>query len=230
MRSMSADRVTSAWTEACPSSSARAFAPSPFTSANSSRAPSRAKRRADAAPMPLAAPVMSACMPARRSVIWRIVSRAAGEALRCSPGARYASRTVRHSQPILPASDARTERGRLRRANPPKSLSKAEPRSAGANVSVAQVRGLLGRELVLLLQLSELVLGVGWHRPRIGRLQVEAVEAGGVQAKNPLLDRAVGTAKWRKPVFLLHVFGDLEAPQRFDLPLRGPVPHAVGTP
>ena len=33
--------------------------PSPFTSANSSRAPSRAKRRADAAPMPLAAPVMS---------------------------------------------------------------------------------------------------------------------------------------------------------------------------
>jgi hypothetical protein len=42
VRWMSAARVTSAWTEACPSSSARALAPSPFRSARATIARRRA--------------------------------------------------------------------------------------------------------------------------------------------------------------------------------------------
>src|SRR5919205_2975636 len=50
-----------------PRSRASASAPSPFRSASNSSAPSAARRRAQAAPMPLAAPVISTLRPASRS-------------------------------------------------------------------------------------------------------------------------------------------------------------------
>ena len=56
----------------------------------------------------------------------------------------------------------------------------------------------LSPELVLLLQLSQPVCGIGGHRRGIGRLQVEAIEARRVQTEYSLLDRAVGVAEGRK--------------------------------
>src|SRR5260370_40607713 len=49
-------------------------------------------------------------------------------------------------------------------------------------------------------------------------------------AEDQLVGRAVGAAESRKSVFLLHVLGNLEPPQRFDLPLRGPLPYRIGAP
>ena len=54
--------------------------------------------------------------------------------------------------------------------------------SPSAGVAVAQVRRLFRRELVLLLQLSQPVRGIGRHRRGIGRLQVEAIKARGVHS------------------------------------------------
>src|SRR6266849_3987616 len=58
MRLTSSPRVTSARTAACPSSAASFSTPAPSRSARSSWAPSAASRRAEAAPIPLAAPVI----------------------------------------------------------------------------------------------------------------------------------------------------------------------------
>src|SRR6516165_7270412 len=104
-----------------------------------------------------------------------------------------------------------------------RSLPKVKPPSPGADVAVPHVRRLFRRELVLLLQLSQPVRRIGWHWGCIGRLQVEAVEARGVQTEDRLLGRAIGIAKWSKSVFLLHIFRDLQSPHRFDLPSRGPI-------
>src|SRR5437763_5055092 len=65
MRAMSAAFVTSARTATPPSSAASFSTPPPSTSDSTSRAPSRAKRRAVAAPMPRAAPVISTVRPSR---------------------------------------------------------------------------------------------------------------------------------------------------------------------
>src|SRR5438093_12525151 len=65
MRAMSAAFVTSARTAMPPSSAASFSTPTPSTSDSTSRAPSRAKRRAVAAPMPRAAPVISMVRPSR---------------------------------------------------------------------------------------------------------------------------------------------------------------------
>ena len=63
-------------------------------------------------------------------------------------------------------------------ARPPKSQTKVEQRSPGADVAVSQIRRLLRRELILLLQLREPVLGISRQRLGISRLQVDAIEAG----------------------------------------------------
>src|SRR5947208_16497780 len=62
---MSAAFVTSARTATQPTSAASFSTPTPSTSDSTSRAPSRAKRRAVAAPMPRAAPVISTVRPSR---------------------------------------------------------------------------------------------------------------------------------------------------------------------
>src|SRR6516165_438702 len=115
---------------------------------------------------------------------------------------------------------------RHRRSRPPV----PRRRSSGANVAVAQVRRLFRRKLVLLLQLSQLVLGIGRHRTRVSRLQVDAVETRGVQTEDRLFDWTGGATKWCEPVFLLHVVGYLQPPQRFDLPLRRTIPYAISAP
>src|SRR5207237_3136791 len=71
MRSLSARRPTSTQTKravppACSISRTSASPAAPCVSARTKRAPSRAKRSALARPMPLAAPVMTAALPARR--------------------------------------------------------------------------------------------------------------------------------------------------------------------
>src|ERR1700751_5580318 len=49
-------------------------------------------------------------------------------------------------------------------ARPPKSQMKVEQLSPGADVAVSQIRRLLRRKLVLLLQLRQPVLGIGRQR------------------------------------------------------------------
>src|SRR5712692_1944515 len=63
MRLTSSPRVTSARTAACPSSAASFSTPGPSRSARSSFAPSAASLRAEAAPIPLAAPVIRTVRP-----------------------------------------------------------------------------------------------------------------------------------------------------------------------
>src|SRR5262245_28169383 len=92
--------------------------------------------------------------------------------------------------------------------------------SRGANVAVAQVRGFLGRQRILILERSEAVLGKGRHPGVVSRFQPDLVELGGVAAEDQLLGGAIGVAERRKPVFLLHVLRNFEAAQRLDLPLR----------
>src|SRR6266480_103886 len=70
MRSLSARRLTSAWTKHAvqPACAIARTTPSPSascTSASTKRAPACAKRRALARPMPLPAPVMTAVLPSR---------------------------------------------------------------------------------------------------------------------------------------------------------------------
>src|SRR6185436_16704863 len=111
----------------------------------------------------------------------------AGRLPRCTAAAafRILSRTATHAAHVS-ADDAGVKK-MTSAGEPAEVLSICwSRRSAGANVAVAQVRRLLGGELVLLLQLSQPVLGVGRHRRRISRLQVEAVETGGVQAEDRL--------------------------------------------
>src|SRR2546422_10145349 len=64
MRSMSSPRVTSMRIATWPSSAANLSTPAPSKSASTSRAPSPASRRAHAAPMPRAAPVINTVRPA----------------------------------------------------------------------------------------------------------------------------------------------------------------------
>src|SRR5262249_60976999 len=90
----------------------------------------------------------------------------------------------------------------------------------GANVAVAQVRGFLGRQRILILERSETVLGKGRHPGVLSRLQPDLVEFGGVAAEDQLLGGTIGIAERRKAVFLLHVLRNFEATQRLDLPLR----------
>src|SRR5215218_6716394 len=97
----------------------------------------------------------------------------------------------------------------------------------GANVAVAQVRGLVGRQRILVLEQSETVLGKGRHPGVVSRFQPDPVELGGVAAEDQLLGRAIGIAERRKSVFLLHVLRNFEAAQRLDLPLRRAVPDRV---
>src|SRR5262245_12474396 len=66
--SMSSLRVTSALTATWPSSPATFSTLAPSRSASTSRAPSAVRRRAAAAPMPLAAPVMSTVRPLRLGI------------------------------------------------------------------------------------------------------------------------------------------------------------------
>src|SRR5207248_3200521 len=79
-------------------------------------------------------------------------------------------------------------------------------RSGGANVAVAQVRGLLCRQRILVLERGKTVRGKGRHPGSLSRFQPDLVELGGVAAEDQLLGVAVGAAERRKPVFLLHVF------------------------
>src|SRR5438094_338079 len=70
IRSLSARRLTSAWTKhamppACAMARTTASASASCTSARTRRAPCCAKRRALARPMPLPAPVMTAALPSR---------------------------------------------------------------------------------------------------------------------------------------------------------------------
>src|ERR1700722_2490097 len=90
----------------------------------------------------------------------------------------------------------------------------------GANVAVAQVRWLLRRQRILVLERSETVLGKGRHPGVVSRFQPDLIEFGGVAAEDQLFGGAIGVAERRKPVFLLHVLRNFEAAQRLDLPLR----------
>src|SRR6266436_1258771 len=89
-----------------------------------------------------------------------------------------------------------------------------------ANVAVAQIRGLLRRLRVLMLERRETVLGKGRHTGVIGRPQLDLVEPGCVAREDQLLGGAVGVAERRKAVLLLHVLRDFEPAQCLDLPLR----------
>src|ERR1700722_10960380 len=90
----------------------------------------------------------------------------------------------------------------------------------GANVAVAQVRGLIGRQPILVFERSETVLGKDRHPGVVSRFQPDLIELSGVAAEDQLLGGASGVAERRKPVFLLHVLRNFEAAQRHDLPLR----------
>ena len=100
----------------------------------------------------------------------------------------------------------------------------------GANVAVAQVRGFLRRQRVLVLERREPVLRKGRHLGVISRFQLDFVEPACVAGEDQLLSRAVGIAERRKGILLLHVLRDFEPAQRLDLPLRRAVPDRVGTP
>src|SRR6516162_6394033 len=89
----------------------------------------------------------------------------------------------------------------------------------GANVAVAEVRGLRGLD-VLVLERREAVLGKGRHSGVIGGPHFDLVEPGRVAREDQLLDGAVGVAERREAVFLLHVLRDFEPAHRLDLPLR----------
>src|SRR5262249_28511759 len=88
-----------------------------------------------------------------------------------------------------------------------------------ANVTVAQVRGLVGCLRVLVLERREAVLGKGRHLVVSG-LQLDLVEPRRIASEDLLLDGAVGVAERRKPILLLHVVRDFEPAKRLDLPLR----------
>src|SRR5258708_6973458 len=100
----------------------------------------------------------------------------------------------------------------------------------GANVAVAEVRGLLRSLYVVVLERREAVLGKGRHPGVIGRLHLNLVKPGCVASEDQLLGGAIGVAERRKAVLLLHVLRDFEAAQRFHLPLRRPVPDRVSPP
>src|SRR3972149_3166024 len=68
MRSISWRRVAPAWPAPWPTSAATFSTPGPSRSASTSLAPSAARRRAVAAPMPRAAPVTSTTRPWRRAL------------------------------------------------------------------------------------------------------------------------------------------------------------------
>src|ERR1700752_1866467 len=78
----------------------------------------------------------------------------------------------------------------------------------GANVAVAQIRGFLRSLYVLVLERREAVLGKGGHAGVVGSLQLDLVKPGRVACKDQLLSGAVGVAKRRKAVPLLHVLRD----------------------
>src|SRR5258707_3730921 len=103
-------------------------------------------------------------------------------------------------------------------------------RLGGANVAVAQVRGLLGGRCVLVLERREAVLGKGRHFGVVSCLQLDLVEPSRIASEDQLLSGAVGIAERRKSVLLLHFFGDFEPAQRFNLPLRRALPDRVGAP
>src|SRR5436309_15774404 len=86
-------------------------------------------------------------------------------------------------------------------------------RLGGANVAVAQVRGPLGRQRILVLERSETVRRKRRHPGVVSRFQPDLVELGGVAAEDQLLGGAIGVAERRKPVFLLHVLRDFEPAQ-----------------
>src|SRR5471032_1117857 len=90
----------------------------------------------------------------------------------------------------------------------------------GANVAVAQVRGPLGRQRILVFERRETVLGKHRHPGVVSGFLPDLVEPGGVAAEDQLLGGAIGVAERRKPAFLLHVLRNFEAAQRLDLPLR----------
>src|SRR5437868_12738977 len=90
----------------------------------------------------------------------------------------------------------------------------------GANVAVAEVRGLARSLGVLVLERREAVLGKGRHPGVIGRPQLDLVEPGCVAREDRLLGATGGVAERCKAVLLLHVLRDFEPAQRLDLPLR----------
>src|SRR5437763_10840868 len=107
---------------------------------------------------------------------------------------------------------------------------KPESQSGGPDVPVTQIRGLLCGELILALQGGQPVLRKGWHRGIVGGLEIDAVHARRVAAEDQLLGRTVGTTERSKAIFLLHILGDFESTQRFDLPLWRPIPNRIGAP
>src|SRR5215217_3992776 len=54
---------------------------------------------------------------------------------------------------------------------------KLKARSGGPNVSITQIRGLLGGELVFALQGGQPVLRKAWHRDVVGGLEIDPVQA-----------------------------------------------------
>src|SRR4051794_15083210 len=78
--------------------------------------------------------------------------------------------------------------------------------------------------------------------PEIGRLHsadavafeigvsLDLVVAYPIATQDSVLHRPIGRTERRETVLPLHVLGDLEATQRFDLPLRRAVPNGIRTP
>src|SRR5262245_55203999 len=88
-------------------------------------------------------------------------------------------------------------------------LIRARQALTGADVSVANVRWLLCRQFILALQFGEPVLRIARQRLIVRGLEPKPVETRRIAAEYHLLDRAIGAAKGREAVFLLHVLGDL---------------------
>src|SRR5476649_2060217 len=90
------------------------------------------------------------------------------------------------------------------------------------DVTVAQIAASGTVLPVRRLERGEAVL-----RPEPG-MALEVVEPRHVLAEDRILDRAVGRTERGEAVLLLHVLGNLETAQAFDLPLRRAGPHGVG--
>src|SRR5262249_23456798 len=103
-------------------------------------------------------------------------------------------------------------------------------RSRASDVTVTQVRRILCGKLILVLQAGQPILGIGRYPRLVGRLEIDPVQASGVGAEDQLLGGAIGAAKRRKAILLLHILGNLEPPHGFDLPLWRPLPNRIRAP
>jgi hypothetical protein len=103
MRAMSSGFVTSALTATCLSSAPSFSTPAPSWSASTSRAPSLARRRAVAAPMPRAAPVISTVRPLIDPIMAPLCATFPGE----PHTYRNAGNNARRARPLERGSRAR---------------------------------------------------------------------------------------------------------------------------